>query len=121
MPTNTQNFGLYIVDGNDIVDPLSYDNPNYQKIDSQMYANQNNGVPVAEYEKNSTTHAITRTVKTANLFWFTASSEFNSGDSFSVDGQSVTAVYPDGTNLEDGSFTSGSRSESIVFSISSRI
>ena len=108
MSATTENFGLFIVDGNDIVDPLTYDNPNYVKIDSQMYDNQNNGVPLAIYEKNATNHAITRTVKTANLFWFTASAEFNTGDSFSVDKQSVTAVYPDGTDLESGCFNAGS-------------
>lgn len=108
MASTTQNFGLYIVEGNDIVDPLSYDNPNYQKIDEQMFVNQNNGIPAAEYKKDSTEHIITRSIKTANLFWFTASAEFNSGDSFSVDGQSVTAVYPDGTDLEGGSFNAGS-------------
>ena len=108
MATKTEHFKLNLVDGNDIVDPLSYDNPNYQIIDEQMFVNQNNTIPLAEYEKNSNNHAITRLIKTANLFWFTASAEFNSGDSFSVDGQSVTAVYPDGTNLEGGSFTTGS-------------
>lgn len=104
MATTTTNFGLNIVEGTDIVNPLIYDNPNYQKIDTQMFTNQNNGVPKATYSKAGTVHQISRSVKTANIFWFVASANFNAGDTFTVDGGSVTATLVNGEGLQTGAF-----------------
>lgn len=105
MATTTENYGLNIVEGTDIVNPLIYDNPNYQKIDEQMFINQNNGVPKASYNKSGTVHQITRSLTQAPVFWFTASSNYNSGDTFSVNGSSVSAVLPDGSTLPNNAFT----------------
>ena len=104
MATNTPNFDLKLVEGTDIVNPLIYDNPNYTKIDSQMFDNQNNGIPKANYAKSETTHKITRSIITANVFWFIASANFSAGDTFTVDGGVVTATLPDGSGLENGCF-----------------
>lgn len=104
MATTTTNFGLNIVEGNDIVNPLIYDNPNYNKIDEQMFKNQNSALQKANYSKAGTVHQIVRIVPTANTFYFVASSNFNVGDTFTVDGGAVTATLPNGEGLQNNAF-----------------
>lgn len=104
MATTTTNFGLNIVEGTDIVNPLIYDNPNYQKIDEQMFKNQNSALQKANYSKSGTVHQIVRIVPTANAFYFIASSNFNVGDTFTVDGGAVTATLPNGEGLQSNAF-----------------
>lgn len=104
MATTTTNFNLNIVDGSDIVNPLIYDNPNYQKIDEQMFKNQNAGIQKANYAKSGTVHQITRVVPTANVFYFIASANYNVGDTFTVDGGTVTATLPNGAGLQTNAF-----------------
>ena len=108
MATTTENYNLNIVEGTDIVNPLIYDNPNYQKIDEQMFINQNNGIPKASYNKSGTVHQITRSLTKAPVFWFTASNNYKSGDTFKVNGSSVNAVLPDGSTLPNNAFTTNS-------------
>ena len=104
MATTTSNFGLNIVEGSDIVNPLIYDNPNYNKIDEQMFKNQNSALQKANYSKAGTVHQIVRIVPTANAFYFIASSNFNVGDTFTVDGGAVTATLPNGEGLQNNAF-----------------
>ena len=104
MATTTTNFGLNIVEGTDIVNPLIYDNPNYNKIDEQMFKNQNSALQKANYSKSGTVHQIVRVVPTANAFYFVASSNFNVGDTFTIDGGAVTATLPNGEGLQNNAF-----------------
>lgn len=104
MATTTSNFGLNIVEGDDIVNPLIYDNPNYNTIDAQMFKNQNSALQKANYSKAGTVHQIVRIVPTANAFYFIASSNFKVGDTFTVDGGAVTATLPNGEGLQNNAF-----------------
>lgn len=104
MATTTSNFGLNITEGSDIVNPLIYDNPNYNMIDAQMFKNQNSALQKANYSKAGTVHQIVRIVPTANAFYFIASSNFKVGDTFTVDGGAVTATLPNGEGLQNNAF-----------------
>lgn len=101
--TNTQNFNLLMAEGSDAVNPLTQIFPNFQTIDTVMKQNQEAGVTTAVETKSGSNHAIIRTHQNG-VFRFVATSNYVAGDTFTVDGQSVTATLPDGTALQDGAF-----------------
>lgn len=103
----TEHFELNIVEGSDIVNPLVIDNPNYEKIDAQMFANQNGTVGTATELTSNTIHALTRANGNTNMFRFTATSNYNLGDTFTVDGVNVTALLPNGKTLGDKAYIIG--------------
>lgn len=98
MATKTTNFSLNLAAGTDIYNHLTIDNPNYTAIDKQMKVNQDNSVPKATVTKSSNTFAITRSPKTA-AFWFVAGAAYTAGNTITVDGTTVTAALPDGSQL----------------------
>ena len=107
MNTSTH-YNLKLVEGTDLVNPLTVDVPNYQAIDSAMFANEQAGVGTATELKSGTIHAITRANENRNVFTFKSTSVFNVGDTFTVDGSSVTALYPDNSSLKERCFIVGS-------------
>lgn len=100
----TTNYELNIVEGSDIVNPLTVDNPNYRKIDETMYANQIATTPRATEIKSGNIHAITCLVEGVTFFHFTAVSDYNEGDTFSFNSTPVVAVLPDGSGLPKNCF-----------------
>lgn len=104
----TTNYNLNIVEGTDIVNPMSVDNPNYSTIDSVMYANECNAIGSATELKSGTVHALTRVKANQNVFRFRATARYVAGDTFTVDGNVVTAQLPDGSALADGAYIIGS-------------
>ena len=101
------NYNLNIVEGTDIVNPLVIDKPNYIAIDAQMKLNEDAGVGTATEIKTGTVHALTRANGDNNTFRFVSTSVFNSGDTFTVDGVSVTALLPSGEALPDAAYAIG--------------
>ena len=108
MATTTEHYGMTIPTGSDIVNPLVDTFPNFETIDGQMFANENATVGTATEIKTGNVHALTRDNGNNNTFRFVATSVFNSGDSFTVDGVSVTAVLPSGESLGDSAYVIGS-------------
>lgn len=106
--TRTSNYDLIVVEGNDKVNLLTQMNPNTEKIDEVMKTNEKSGVQVATELLSGTVHAITRTVKSASMFKFTAVSNYTSGDTFTVDGLQVTALLTSGEALGTGAYIIGS-------------
>ena len=104
--TQTTNYDLNIVEGSDVVNPLVQTNPNFTKIDEVMKANEIRGIATSTEVKSGTNHAITRNVANA-VFRFVATSDFRTGDTFSVDGTTVTATLVDGTLPKDRAFVVG--------------
>ena len=101
------NYNLNLVEGTDIVNPLVIDRPNYTAIDAQMKLNEDAGVGSATEIKTGTVHALTRDNGDNNTFRFVSTSVFNSGDTFTVDGVSVTALLPSGEALPDAAYAIG--------------
>ena len=102
--TNTTYYNLNIVEGTDIVNPLTVDNPNYEKIDEVMHDNAVSGVTMATEIANATVHAITRENSECAVIRFIATSEWKAGDTVTVDGVPVTALLPSGETLPDGAY-----------------
>ena len=102
--TNTPNYNLKKVEGADLFNPLTQVNPNWDDIDEAMKANQQAGVTNATHNKSGTLHAIVRSTAGVPVLRFTATGDFRTGDTFTVDGQNVTARLPDGTSLPDYAF-----------------
>ena len=102
--TNTTYYNLNIVEGTDIVNPLTVDNPNYEKIDEVMHDNAVSGVTLANEIANGTVHAITRENSECAVIRFIATSIWKAGDTITVDGVPVTALLPSGETLPDGAY-----------------
>lgn len=102
--TNTTYYNLNIVEGTDIVNPLTVDNPNYEKIDEVMHNNAVSGVTLATEIANATVHAITRENSECAVIRFIATSKWKAGDTVTVDGLPVTALLPSGETLPDGAY-----------------
>lgn len=100
----TANYELNIAEGSDRYNHLTIDNPNYEKIDITMKANEDSAVQTATELKNGTVHAITRNKPNASMFRFVATSDYTSGETFTVDGQQVTALLPNGATLGTGAY-----------------
>lgn len=102
--TTTTYYNLNIVEGTDIVNPLTVDNPNYEKIDEEMHNNAVAGVTLATEIANATVHAITRENSDCAVIRFIATSRWKAGDTVTVDGVPVTALLPSGETLPDGAY-----------------
>lgn len=102
--TNTTYYNLNIVDGTDIVNPLTVDNPNYEKIDETMHNNAVSGVTLATEIANATVHALNRENSECSVIRFIATSIWKSGDTMTVDGVPVTTLLPSGETLPDGAY-----------------
>ena len=100
----TTNYELNIAEGSDRYNHLTIDNPNYEKIDTTMKENEDSAVQTATELKSGTVHAITRNKPNASMFRFVATSDFTSGETFTVDGQQVTALLPNGATLGTGAY-----------------
>ena len=102
--TTTTYYNLNIVEGTDVVNPLTVDNPNYEKIDETMHDNAVAGVTLATEITNATVHAITRENSDCAVIRFIATSQWKAGDTVTVDGVPVTALLPSGETLPDGAY-----------------
>ena len=94
-------YELKLVEGSDIVNPLVIDRPNYEAIDGVMYENESKSIGSATELKSGTIHALTRSKGNQRFFCFTATSNYEAGDTFTVDSVPVTALLPNGTSLPD--------------------
>lgn len=101
---STTNYGLNIVEGTDIVNPLTQFNPNFTQIDSIMKDNADASIDHATCIKTGAVHAVTRTNPGASVFRFTATGNWNAGDTMTVDGTLVSVYVSDGTAPAAGCF-----------------
>ena len=104
MPTTTTHFNLKKPTGDDLYNHLTIDNPNMDAIDTTMYNNQQAAICTATHSKVGTVHTLTRQGGKSPMFRFVATAAFATGDTFTVDGQAVTAMLPDGSGLGAGAF-----------------
>ena len=100
----TTHYSLKQYEGSDEFNPLAVDVPNLTDIDNAMYANAVNSIPDATHILSGTVHAIVRSNPDAPLFKFQATSDFTTGDSFTVDGIAYTAQTTSGDQLQTDAF-----------------
>lgn len=102
--TQTTNYGFNIVEGTDLVNPLTQLNPNFTALDADLKAVADLTIDNATCIKTGTVHAVTRTNQNAKVFRFTATGNWNTGDTMTVDGAIVSVFTTDGSAPSDGCF-----------------
>lgn len=100
----TTNYGFNIVEGTDMVNPLTQLNPNFTALDTYLKAVSNSTVDNATCIKTGTVHAVTRVNTSTNVFIFTATGNWNTGDTMTVDGTLVSVYTSDGSAPSDGCY-----------------
>lgn len=100
----TANYNLNLPEGTDVVNPLVDYNPNFSTIDSAMKANADRTVGRATCIKSGTTHVVTRSNTGSNIINFTATGDWNEGDTMTVDSVVVSVFLPDGNAALDGAY-----------------
>ncbi len=104
MATSTTNYGFTIAEGSDSVNLLTQLYPNFTSLDSILLPIQNNGTTQATHTKAGTVHQLVRTMTGCSVLRFVATGNYNAGDTFTVDGASVTATSCNGQSLPAGAF-----------------
>ena len=108
MATQTTYYDLIKVEGTDLVNPLTQLNPNMDAIDAAIHELSVNAIGTAVEVITGTVHALTRVNQTdAKFIQFIASGDYDTGDTFTLDGVAINATYPDGTSLETDAYATG--------------
>lgn len=97
MAQTTANYGLLKPESTDTYNHLVYDNPNMDTIDGAMKDNADHAIDSATCIKTGTVHAVVRSNTSAPVFKFTATGDWNTGDSMTVDGNPVSVFLPNGS------------------------
>lgn len=100
----TTNYGFNIVEGTDMVNPLTQLNPNFTSLDALLKGVADLTVDNATCIKTGTVHAVTRTNTDCDTFKFTATGNWEVGDTMTVDGTLVSVYLADGTAPQDNCF-----------------
>lgn len=104
----TTNYGLKLYEGTDLFNPLTVENVNTGDIDTALKAVSDHAVGAATELTTGTVHALSRSDTDRDVFAFVATSNYESGDTFTLDGTQVSALTPDGQPLATGSYVIGS-------------
>lgn len=110
----TSNFNFMIAEGTDTVNLLTQCYPNFTSLDSILQAIKEHGVTPAVSTKTGTVHAIVRTDADCDVIRWVNTANYAAGDTFTVDGVSVTATAMDGTSLPAGAFVINQSSMAIL-------
>ena len=106
----TDNVGLKLYEGTDLFNPLVVENPNCETLDEVIKAISDQAIGSATELVTGTVHALTRGLDDTDrdVFIFTATSNFTAGDTFTLDGQQVSALTVAGTQLSNNCYIIGS-------------
>ena len=111
---STTNYSMNLVEGTDIVNIPVQLNPNFQTIDGAMFDNKQASVGTATEVVTGTSHAIVRSNPDSDVFRFTATGAWTSGDTMSVDGNAVTVHLSDGTVPPTGAYIIGAEVLAVI-------
>ena len=104
----TTNYNFNVPVGSDIVNPLVQDFPNWESLDTILRNVANTGITTATHTKTGTIHTLTFSETTIPMIRFQATADFNTNDTFTVNGVSVSALTVSGESLPGGAFVIGS-------------
>ena len=103
--TTTTNYGYTVVVGSDT--PVNIQNdiaPNFTAIDTDLKAVSDDAITTATHTVAGSVHQLVRTDADRNVMYFVATGDMVAGDTFTVDGVTVTARLVNGESLATGSF-----------------
>lgn len=104
MSTTTTNFNITLPEGVDTFNPLIFNNDAFTLIDSIMRTIKNATIGSANQVLSEGVNTITRTDANTNAFIFIASSDYETNQTFYVDGVPVNVRYSDGTAPKNGAY-----------------
>ena len=104
MAQTTTYYGLLKPEATDNYNHLVYDNPNMDTIDATMKDNANHAIDAATCIKTGTVHSVTRSNTSCPVFRFTATGDWNAGDTMNVDGTPVSVFLPNGAAAITGAY-----------------
>ena len=110
----TTNYNMVIGEGTDAVNPLTQIFPNFETIDAAMESNKEHGITTASEVTTGSVHAITRVDSSVDIFRFTATSAWTTGDTMTLDGSAVTVHLSDGTAPLSGAYIIGAEVVGVV-------
>ena len=102
--TTTPNYGFKIAEGTDTVNLLTQSYPNFSDLDTILKSIELTGITSSVATKAGTVFNVVRTNADLNVLKFVATANYVAGDTFTVEGVSVTATAVDGTALPTGAF-----------------
>lgn len=103
--TTTTNYGYNVITGSDT--PVNIQNdiaPNFTAIDSDLKDVSDAAITVATHTVAGSVHQLVRDDADRNVIYFVATGDMVAGDTFTVDGVTVTARLVNGETLATGSF-----------------
>lgn len=106
--TNTTNYNLLLAEGTDLVNYLTQTNPNFSNLDTIIKGVSDLTTTPATEVTTGTAHAISKSLPDATVIKFTATSNWQTGDTMTLDGNPVTPLKTDGTTLKTGDYIIGS-------------
>lgn len=105
---------MIIGEGTDPVNPLTQIFPNFETIDAAMENNKEHGITSASEVTTGSVHAITRVDSSIDVFRFTATSAWTTGDTMTLDGSAVTVHLSDGSAPLSGAYIIGAEVVGVV-------
>lgn len=111
---STTNYSMNLVEGTDLVNIPVQLNPNFQTIDQEMFANKQSSIGTASEVVTGSVHAVIRNNTDSNVFRFTATGAWTSGDTMTLDGSAVTVHLADGTAPGNGAYVIGAEVVAVV-------
>lgn len=103
--TTTTNYGYTVITGSD--SPVNIQNdvaPNFTAIDGDLKDVSDAAITVATHTVAGSVHQLVRDDADRNVLYFVATGDMFAGDTFTVDGVTVTARLVNGETLATGSF-----------------
>lgn len=106
MAEKSTHYNLDILKGNDIYNPNTvFDN--FEKIDNDMYKIDTNAIHSAVHILSGSVNTLTRTNPEYNIFKFVATAPYTANQTFTVDGQQVSAYTTNGQPLDTNCYVIG--------------
>lgn len=103
----TTNYGLKTYQSSDLFNPLIVENANMETLDTGLKAISDRSIGRATELVSSGVHAITLIDTDCVTFKFVATGNFTEGETFTLNGITINANYPDGTPLKTDAFKTG--------------
>lgn len=103
--TTTTNYGYTVITGTD--SPVNIQNdiaPNFTAIDGDLKDVSDAAITAATHTVAGSVHQLMRDDADRNVLYFVATGDMVAGDTFTVDGVTVTARLVNGESLATGSF-----------------
>lgn len=107
MATQTTYYEFNKPSGADLVNPLTDTNPNWDKADAGLHELDERSIANATETVVLGVHAISRLNTYTKFIKWIATANFAAGETFTVDGNVVTASTPSGAALETGAYVTG--------------